>query len=167
MNIELRKIKVYAAITEETTANGAELFVDGERIAKLANDGKGGCDRVYPVKGKSHNDIRAIEEWVRANVPDRIVEVMPGQPLTIKATLETECGRLVDEFQQKNDLTKLLKRTVVYVVPGSKLSYVKGRYTPEQIDTMAAKLRDQKPGVRILNWLAFDDAFAIYKETAA
>jgi len=41
MKPELRKVKVYRGMSEETTAFTAQLWVDGEHIAYLKNDKRG------------------------------------------------------------------------------------------------------------------------------
>ena len=46
MQIELRRIKVFQALSRETTAFTAELWCDGRKLGRALNDGGGGATRL-------------------------------------------------------------------------------------------------------------------------
>ena len=48
MNIDLRKIKVFKELSEETVAFSAELFEDGKFVSTISNRGHGGSNDFHP-----------------------------------------------------------------------------------------------------------------------
>lgn len=54
MNIQLRKIKFYEKMSEETNAFSADLYIDGKNVGDVRNDGHGGCTdyRSYDVENR-------------------------------------------------------------------------------------------------------------------
>lgn len=47
-NIELRKVKHHRALSEETDAFTAEVWIDGRKYGTVENTGKGGCHSYHP-----------------------------------------------------------------------------------------------------------------------
>lgn len=52
MKIELKKIKVFNSLSEETTAFTADVYVDGVKCAYARNDGRGGCTNYNRYENK-------------------------------------------------------------------------------------------------------------------
>lgn len=46
MKVELKKLKTYAALSEETVAFTADVWINGKRSGDAKNDGHGGCTLV-------------------------------------------------------------------------------------------------------------------------
>jgi len=67
MKPELRKVKVYRGMSEETTAFTAQLWVDGEHIAYVKNDGRGGnndIQHLFNDKGlNTRPEVVAFAKW--------------------------------------------------------------------------------------------------------
>jgi hypothetical protein len=55
--MELRKIKSFKAMSEETEAFTAQLWVDGKHIANVKNNGQGGCNNITPLKPFTYKDV--------------------------------------------------------------------------------------------------------------
>lgn len=49
--LELRNVKYAEFASEETACYQATLYVDGRKFCEVSNDGHGGCDDYFPVKG--------------------------------------------------------------------------------------------------------------------
>ncbi|RSX19239.1 hypothetical protein DAH98_24155, partial [Sphingomonas koreensis] len=49
MHIELRKLKVVDALSEETTCYSAEIWIDGQRAFLASNRGHGAADDYHAV----------------------------------------------------------------------------------------------------------------------
>ena len=49
MKIELKKVKFFDAMSEETPCFTAELWDDGKHVAYVKNSGHGGGNNVYPI----------------------------------------------------------------------------------------------------------------------
>ena len=87
MNAELRKLKVYDAMSRETTAFNAELWIDGKLAAHVENDGGGGSHMVRYVArthGKSAYET-AFNAWT---------EAMPPVPVNDEWAIERDFGPL-------------------------------------------------------------------------
>lgn len=59
--MELRKIKHFNELSQETMAFSAQLWVDGKHIADVSNNGEGGPNNIYPAKGYTWDDIRQYD----------------------------------------------------------------------------------------------------------
>ena len=51
MKLQLKKIKIYDELSEETICFTAELYADGKKVATVKNDGRGGSTDVYFTEG--------------------------------------------------------------------------------------------------------------------
>jgi len=60
-DFELRKIKSFEPLSEETEAFTAQLWVDGKHVADLKNDGQGGCNNFSPIKPFTWKDIEPYQ----------------------------------------------------------------------------------------------------------
>ena len=57
MELSLKKVKYFDEMSEETPCFVAELYDKGVHMATVKNDGRGGGNMLYPVKGKTYKDI--------------------------------------------------------------------------------------------------------------
>lgn len=58
---ELKKVKIFDEMSEETICFTAQFFVDNKHIANVRNDGQGGCNDLYPTKGYTYDDIKEFD----------------------------------------------------------------------------------------------------------
>jgi hypothetical protein len=56
--MELRKIKHFNELSQETAAFSAQLWVGGKHIADVSNNGEGGPNNIYPAKGYTWKDVQ-------------------------------------------------------------------------------------------------------------
>ena len=59
--MELRKIKHFHELSQETMAFSAQLWVDGKHIADVSNNGEGGSNNIYPAKGYTWKDVQSYD----------------------------------------------------------------------------------------------------------
>lgn len=157
--IELRNIQVHVGLSEETPAYTAKLFVDGKHFADVSNDGHGGCDYVYPPKGKEsgfQDRLQALEQTVKDVYPKHEFNGM-----TFDESLEVICHGLVWEHVDKRNLKSRLSRTVMTFEDGKIMIY-KGKKSDALMNVIAEK----KPSAIILNRLAFDEAYELTRQVA-
>ena len=57
MNLSLKKVKYFDAMSEETPCFTAELYDNGVHVATVKNNGHGGGNSVYPTNGKKYSDV--------------------------------------------------------------------------------------------------------------
>jgi len=58
---ELRKVKCFPEMSEETEAFTAQLWVDGKHLANVKNSGQGGCNEYQPVKPFTWKDTQIYQ----------------------------------------------------------------------------------------------------------
>lgn len=72
--LELRGVKYAAFASDETACYRATLYVDGRKFCEVSNDGHGGCDDHFPVKGgvAPHDLNEAIFELAKRINPQAV-----------------------------------------------------------------------------------------------
>jgi hypothetical protein len=140
MKVELKKVKIAQYLSEETTAFAAQLWVDGEYIADVSNNGHGGSNSIhhrFDDKGLNTRDkVQAFEAWCEAQ-PDMRTDYY--------------ISLMVDDYQEQRQVKRWCKtQTVIRLEddkPGEFRTY-KRPYDPE----FAQRIRSEEPKlVEILN----------------
>lgn len=67
MKLQLKKIKIYDELSEETICFTAELYADGKKVATVRNDGCGGCTNVYFMEGWKSESTQEIIKYADEN----------------------------------------------------------------------------------------------------
>jgi hypothetical protein len=65
MKLQLKKVKIYDELSEETICFTAELYVDGKKVAVVKNSGQGGSTDVYYINGIPIEEVRKLEEYAK------------------------------------------------------------------------------------------------------
>ncbi|MDK8187418.1 MULTISPECIES: hypothetical protein [Sphingomonas] len=140
MHIELRKLKIVAALSEETTCYSAEIWVDGQRAFLASNHGHGAADMFHPVGSLSEADV---DVWLAANrAPTRFGDTV------LKHTLEFEVAALMTRIEEAKRLRRTFRKNLVVIEDGKVWSYpLKGR----PAETVASAIKRQKPAARVVN----------------
>jgi hypothetical protein len=119
MKIELKKLKINLAFSEETTMFMADVYVDGVCVAYAQNDGRGGSTYYHAYEGMCEL-LKKAEEHCEAMPPIKY------HSLTIDMNLEHYIDELVTAKANEKDLAKFKKKLakdmltkVVWGVPNS------------------------------------------------
>jgi hypothetical protein len=149
MKIELRKISYSKALSQETSAYAAEIWVDGKKRGNVRNQGHGGADMVYP-----HDLAREIEEYAKTLPP------VPASKATFNMELamstELVLGELLEKHLAAKDLKSALRRKVLFTRTDGKLYEVRGTARPTGPDV-----------AKVLNDLPFEEALSIFTAPSA
>ena len=149
MKIELKAIKYSAFASQETNCYQAKIYIDGKPFAGVSNDGRGGCDHVYPLPNckdtKAWRDkLNAIEAELGQEV---LTDTGGGNYITsMMNCLEFVCGDLMNEYHRMTEVKKILRR-VSYLKPDGKLYQLPAKYKPDA-RTLA--------GVKACGWFTDD-----------
>jgi len=140
MQIELRKLKIVAALSQETTCYSAEVWIDGKRAFLASNHGHGAADMFHPVGHVSETDVDA---WLAANrAPTCIGEAV------LKHTLEFEVAALMTRIEEAKRLRRTFRTNLVVIDEGQVWSYpLKGR----SVEAVAAAIQRKKPVACVVN----------------
>lgn len=75
MEFDLRKIKYFDEMSEETPCFTAQIWENGKHVADVKNDGHGGGNMVYGVNGLKYKDIAKFDNMdVEADIFGRVWE---------------------------------------------------------------------------------------------
>lgn len=126
MNIELKAVKYFAAMSEETHCFTATIYVDGKRFCKVSNRGHGGCDDYEAIGGDTHQEMYEKIAVVNAELDKKKVE-----GYDFNYNLELVTGDLMNQYHLDKDIKKTLKH-LAYVKEGS-IWTSKALPTPENL----------------------------------
>lgn len=140
MLIELRKLRIIKALSEETPCYTAEIWIDGALAFHASNRGHGGADDYRQVGAITEAEVNS---WLRVNRPTRSFHGMSFEP-----DLENEIARLMDEAEHLGLLRRRRRTNVITIEDGKVYTYpLKGRPAATLIAAILAK----KPDIEIVN----------------
>jgi len=135
MKIELKKIKHYPKLSEETEAFTAELYVDDKKVADVRNDGRGGCNFCYSYDKNSRSIIKQAEEFCKTLPPvTSDYEDVGDLPMDLDFKISLLLGEYLEEKERKKheqklakDILRDMKKGIVYKTEnGHRISSWKG-----------------------------------------
>tara|TARA_R100001086_G_scaffold46873_1_gene20624 strand:- start:465 stop:938 length:474 start_codon:yes stop_codon:yes gene_type:complete len=116
MKVELKKVKIAKYLSEETTAFAAQLWVDGEYIADVSNNGHGGSNRInhrFDGNGLNTRDkVESFEKWCEEQ-PDH---ESPHGSLGMNA--DFYISLMVDDYQSQQEMKRWCKTKTVVRLKG-------------------------------------------------
>ena len=164
MNIELKNVKHYESMSEETYCFEASLYVDGERVGAVSNRGIGGCHD-YDFDSKTETKLN---EWCKANLPKWSM----FDDEEYDTDLELHISNLVTEFLDSKHLKSLLNKAVMVMDDRCqvgeafewKFSKYKGRPKADVVRGVMNVVNKREEFVNpvVLNAMPFKDARSVY-----
>lgn len=115
MKIELRNITYSAALSQETSAFTADVWIEGELAFHARNQGHGGCDFYHQVGRWTELEV---DSWLKANRPARTF-----QGMTLEHDLEGEVGDLLAHALEYRRLKRLLRANLMTIERGQIFQY--------------------------------------------
>lgn len=108
MKLELKKIKFYESLSQETNCFTAELFCNEEHVASCDNNGCGGNTNIRRLEGKM-DLINTLEEWCKKQ-PQVEYNFDDLKPFKIDYSLEIFVDGEVDKFIEAKEKIKFQKK---------------------------------------------------------
>lgn len=149
MQIELRRISYSAALSQETAAFSAEVWVDGEFAFHARNQGTGGADFYHQV---GRWTVAEVDAWLKANRPVRYLD----ENLGCDHDLELEVSDLLIRAVEGRRLKRLLRTNLIAIEHDQILQYPLRK---QPLAIVARVVRATNPATVIVND-AGDDVFA-------
>ena len=160
MKLQLKAIKHTEWASEETHCYQASLYIDGKPVAIVSNDGHGGCDRDYAhpkFKGDYRATMKAVHEYFKSLPNTDACNLFPDG---MAQQLEYWCGDQVNQWLSERELKRKFKSHVLF-----KFKNKDGIYQSTSRPTV--EVGEEGFGyMEILNDMPFDEALAIWKESA-
>lgn len=160
MKIELKKIQIFLAMSEETTAFVADVFVDGVKTAYAKNDGHGGGSYYHPYEGK--RELLEKAEKFCLTLPAQTIDMGGGRsPFVLEMNLEVVIDDLVTAELKRKEQKKFEKKmvdTIMWGVPnGLQYTQVKFKFPLAKVPTLQLQVyvdkykKQFKPNEAFLN----------------
>lgn len=115
MKIELRRISHSAALSQETAAFTAEIWINGELAFHARNQGTGGADFYHQVGRWTQTQVDA---WLKANRPPRCLG-----DVACDHDLEIEVSDLLTRAVEGRRLRRLLRTNLITIENDQILQY--------------------------------------------
>ena len=97
MKLQLKKVKIYDELSDETICFTAELYADGKKVATVRNDGRGGCTDVYFTESLQSEWVQQVIQYAKDNP---IVYEFPWGKY-VASKVEDHVDRLLDLWLEK------------------------------------------------------------------
>lgn len=126
ISIQLKKLKIYDRLSEETIAFAADLYINNVKAGVTNNSGKGGNTVYIPLNKTGRLLIKQAESWCAAQPPEILKDVpTKGHEITIPQSLENYIDTIVSNYQKEKDIKDLERKlakhaeyNIVYGIPG-------------------------------------------------
>ncbi len=158
MKFELKAIKHSEFASHETNCFEAKLYVDGKILCGVSNDGQGGCDHRYSVKG-SPDDMFARLEAIDEELGKTKIKFDFGD---LDNSLELIVGDLMTKHLIDKDIKKSLKKICYF--NSDEIYTLQAKYKPTPANIEAVKQCDWwKPDSIILNGKSVEECRQYFK----
>jgi len=121
MKFELKNIKFYESMSEETNCFQADLFINGKKIAYVKNTGQGGCTD-YGVHDFKLQNVLRVAELYCLSLPKEKIEGMMSD-FEFQPTLESRIDDLFEQWLKSKGDKKFVKDMEKGLMYGNKYSY--------------------------------------------
>lgn len=124
MKLELKTIKFYEKMSEETNCFQAKLYINGKYCADVKNDGKGGCTDIRVVYSENQDKFMANKKAVAD--AEAYCKTLPKEKIgsiEFQPDLESIVDGLFEEFLKAKGDMKFNKHMEQGILYGSKEAY--------------------------------------------
>lgn len=111
MKIELKNIRHFFALTDETNAFSANLYINNILVAGCSDTGKGGCIDIRAVKGKE-TLLKEAGEYAKSLPPE--ISTIGDEEFELKMDLEFYISQLVNKDIAEREFKKAVKKNEKY-----------------------------------------------------
>lgn len=171
MKIELKNIRHFETLSEETNAFTASVYIEGKRVGTAENTGKGGETFVRANDNRGRDLIDRAETYFKGLPPKHYPGSGGSEGFSLQLTLSSYIDDLLTEHLIQKDLDalqaklkKAMEKGIVFGVPDGNGWYIQTYAVPFSevlnhpnapniiANTIAKKIfSDLKDGVKILN----------------
>jgi hypothetical protein len=165
VKIELRNIKYSAAMSEETHAFTAAIYIDGEKAGEAKNSGQGGGTMIWP-----HEVCDRLNAHAKTLPKRKFPEDLGGGEYDNNA--ETIIDDLVTDYLLRRDMLRSIKNKVLFTKKGKPGIFETRKLPPERIVQICGSGEEYARKLvvdadRVLNCMPEDEALAIYRTNGA
>lgn len=134
--LELKKIKHFEAMSEETNCYQAVVYVNGKAVITVGNRGCGGCDDQYREPNAPKDIVEQVNEYCKKTFPASLYftkfEKATADDVTY-CNLETWCGDKITDYLIGKDIAKMTKTKVCFLRGDEIYTVKKGKHSIQAI----------------------------------
>jgi hypothetical protein len=119
MKFELKAIKFYESMSEETNCFKGKLYINGKYVADVKNIGQGGNTDVYPIDKLTGSMIAEAEKYL-SHQPKKKSDMFDFEYLR---TVESEVDDLFADWLEAKEDKKFVKKMDKGIMYGTKYNY--------------------------------------------
>ena len=119
MKLDLKAIKFYEGMSEETNCFQGKLYINNKHVADVKNNGQGGNTDVYPINKLSGMIIQNANEWLASQPKKKCVEFN----YEYHRNIESEVDDLFADWLQAKADKKFIKQMDKGIMYGTKYNY--------------------------------------------
>jgi hypothetical protein len=119
MKFQLKAIKFYESMSEETNCFHGKLYINNKHVADVKNTGQGGNTDVYPINKLSGMIIQNANEWLASQPKKKCVEF----DFEYHRNVESEVDDLFSDWLKVKGDKKFEKQMDKGILYGTKYNY--------------------------------------------
>jgi len=156
MKIEIKNVKHYHGMSQETNAFDATLYIEGQKIGRCSNQGFGGPN---DVDNWSHPLVTKAQDFLKK-------QIVKSEFGDMNDDLDFHIGRLVGEDMRNKEIKKILRR-VSYLKDG-KIYQLPAKVKPTEGNLEQVKKAAWWKGEYLmLSGMTFDNAKSALEKVSA
>ena len=164
-DMQLKAIKHYPSMSEETYCYEANLYILDTKICRVTNRGRGSCDDFdffeTNLLSKNYIDyqfIQDLDNWCKKHLPKWHFEYKDEY---VPKSLEVWCNEQLSEHIDWKDFKKAMSKSVLYLLPTKDTLY---EFVLKPTKDNIKRCLDKFPNHTILQAIPQSQAFDIYME---
>jgi hypothetical protein len=122
MKIELKQVKYYERLSEETNCFSAFVYVDGIKCASAENRGVGGMTDIWPLDIKYKELVKQAEEFCKT-LPPYVFSDGDTMPYKLDTLVDELFEKHLDEKYKEKHAKKMQKLFNDAIVIGNDMEY--------------------------------------------
>ena len=150
--LELKNIKYFASMHEETPCYNADIFINGKKAIHVSNRGCGGCDDIYayPSFGLTQNGMKEFEQYL-AKLQDDDFE-----------PIDSWCHDRLYEYLNQKKIKRDMKTKFICINKNTNELFAYEKNTGISNSAFQDHMDKNHPSSMCLNFLPFDQAWKLF-----
>ena len=150
--LELKNIKYFASMSEETPCYKADIFINGKKAINVSNHGHGACDDIYayPSFGLTQNGLKEFEQYL-AKLQDDDFE-----------PIDSWCHDRLYEYLDQKKIKRDMKTKFICINKNTNELFAYEKNTGISDSAFQDHMDKNHPSSTCLNFLPFDQAWKLF-----
>ena len=148
--LELKNIKYFASMHEETPCYNADIFINGKKAIHASNRGHGACDDHHTYKPFTYKDVKDLEKYL-AKLQDDDFE-----------PIDSWCHDRLYEYLNQKKIKRDMKTKFICINKNTNELFAYEKNTGISNSAFQDHMDKNHPSSMCLNFLPFDQAWKLF-----